>query len=66
MLYRTQGVMGSIPLSSTKIKQGVNSKGLPPFFSGLHGCCIVGVWRSIHFLSVEKGGKEGNLETLVF
>ena len=27
---------------------------------------MVGVWRSIHFLSVEKGGKEGNLETLVF
>ena len=40
-LNRTQEVRGSIPLSSTKIKQGVNSKGLTPF---LVDCMGVVLW----------------------
>ena len=41
MLYRNQEVMGSNPLSSTKIKQGVNSKGLTSF---LVDCMGVVLW----------------------
>jgi hypothetical protein len=40
-LYNFSPLRGSIPLSSTKIKQGVNSRGLTPFFVD---CMVIVSW----------------------